>query len=963
MNNIYVKMSFICIFGIILFKSSFQIKISNKYFIDLSGTWDFQFDTNNIGEKENWSLKNNFNDKIYLPGSTITNNKGNKPDTNTKWTGSIYDSSWYYDPAMEKYRRESKFPFWLTPECYYVGAAWYKKTLKIKKNSKFRYILFLERPHWETSVWINNYYAGKQNSLSTPHCYDITEYLKNGENIITIKIDNRIKEINVGPDSHSITDHTQGNWNGVVGKIGIKILPQVYIDNIKIIPDISNKKIKTFIIINNFKEVPVKAKLKISAANNKIKFKTQKETITIIKGKSIIEKDFTMGPKAKLWDEFNPTIYTLTVKLKGKNFEQVFNETFGLREIKIKGRNILINGKPIFLRGTVECAAHPLTGYPPCDIEYWLKIFRKCKEYGLNHIRFHSWCPPKAVFSAADIIGIYLQVEGPSWANHGVTLGDGLPIDTFLYYETKNILAEYGNHPSFCLYAYGNEPAGKNHIKYLNEFVKYFKNFDNRFIYTHASIGRSWPLASENQFIVRSEARGLPWDSLPGNDFDYYNVISKYNIPYIAHEMGQYCAYPNLKETIQYTGPYKARNFEIFKDILCSKNMCSQADDFLRASAMLQLLCYKNEIEASLRTPENGGFQLLSLNDFPGQGTAMVGILNTLWQEKTNINSQQFKKFCNSIVLLTRMKKFVYLNNETLNFDIEISNFFEELSNKTIVCKIIDNNNNEYFYKEIKLNQIPYGITKIRKISFPLTNIIKPKQLKLILQLDKDIENEWNIWVYPYNNESLDTSEIYICRIPNKKMEQVLKNGKKVLLLGSGNVQYGKNVIQYFTPVFWNTSWFQMRPPHTLGLLIKNDHPLFEYFPTSYHSDMQWWELVHKQQVMIVDSFPDKFTPLIQPIDTWFLNRKLAILFEAKVYNGKIIVCSADLTNNTNKRIVARQLLYSIIKYMNSEKFNPEFNVEYKKIEEIFENKNWPTWKPYTKHKPDELKPQKNNNN
>lgn len=966
MNKKYLPLLLLLIISILaLLFISFNVEQKQSYnFIDLSGAWLFKLDPEDNGLKEKWYSKNISDDTIFLPGSTITNKKGFKPNINTKWTGSIYDSSWYFDPAMEKYRKEGKFPFWLTPEYYYVGPAWYTKTISINKKDSRRYILLLERPHWETNLWVNNKFVGKQNSLSTPHYYDITDFIIKGNNTITIMIDNRIKEINVGPDSHSITDHTQGNWNGIVGKIGIKILPQIFIETVKIIPDITNKKIKTIIKIKNFKNADITGKLIINA--NEIektqKFSSLKEKIKLKQGINYIEKEYKLGENARLWDEFNPIIYNLNITIKVKNYKHTLTEYFGLREVKVSGRQILINNKPVLLRGTVECAAHPLTGYPPCNVDYWLKIFKKCKEYGLNHVRFHSWCPPKEAFIAADLTGIYLQVEGPSWANHGVTLGDGLPIDTFLYNETERIINEYGNHPSFCLFAYGNEPAGRNHIKYLNDFVKFWKNKDSRFIYTHASIGRSWPLASENQFIVRSEARGLPWDSLPNNNFDYSNIIKKYNIPYISHEMGQYCAFPNLKETIQYIGPYKARNFEIFSDILCKKSMCHQADDFLKASGILQLLCYKNEIEASLRTPGNAGFQLLSLNDFPGQGTAIVGILNAFWQEKGYANSKDFKKFCNDIVLLTRIRKFIYTNNENLNFEIEISNFRKELKNQIIRCYLMDNANKEHYFKEIKVDNIPLGLSKIENVNISLNNFKKAIQLKLIIRLNEEIENDWRVWVYPYKIEEIDTTNIHVCRKPDEKMKEVLKKGGKVLLLGSGYVQYGKNVIQYFTPVFWNTSWFQMRPPHTLGLLIKNDHPIFKDFPTSFHSDIQWWELVHKQQVMIIDSFPNNFSPIVQPIDTWFLNRRLAILFEAKVFNGKIIVCSSDLFNNLDKRIVARQLLYSIVNYMNSDKFNPIFELDYKRIQEIFEDKNWPDWKPFTKHKPDELRPTKNNN-
>ena len=105
-------------------------------------------------------------------------------------------------------------------------------------------------------------------------------------------------------------------------------------------------------------------------------------------------------------------------------------------------------------------------------------------------------------------------------------------------------------------------------------------------------------------------------------------------MPAVVHEMGQWCVYPNFDEVRKYTGPLKPKNFDIFHDSLAEHGMLDQWRDFLRASGKLQALCYKEEIEAALRTPGIGGFELLDLHDFPGQGTALVGVLDPFWESK-----------------------------------------------------------------------------------------------------------------------------------------------------------------------------------------------------------------------------------------------------------------------------------------------------------------------------------------
>ncbi|MBN2521256.1 MAG: beta-glucuronidase, partial [Bacteroidales bacterium] len=465
---------------LLVFITIFNVNGKIQDSISLKGLWGFQKDPADEGIEKKWYLFN-FKDSILLPGSMIEQNKGDKLTLQTKWTGSIYDSSWFYNPRMEKYRQSGnlKFPFWLTPKCHYLGSAWYQKKIIIPPEwESQRIILFMERPHWETRVWIDSTETGIQNSLSTPHVYDITSLIDTGTYTITVRVDNRIKEINVGPDSHSLTDHTQGNWNGIAGKIEIRTEPLVYIDEAKLFPDIQNKSVKAVINIINTLNESLAGNINMDAESlnsfKKIQFPLKLTQIEIKTDTTKIELYYFMGDNAQLWDEFNPVLYTLKLSLESKAGKSEKEIIFGIREFKTNGTLFEINGRPVFLRGNVDCAAFPLTGYPATDIASWERIFKICKSYGLNHVRFHSWCPPEAAFIAADMIGIYLQVEAASWANHGTTIGDGDPIDKYIYDETERIINAYGNHPSFCMMAYGNEPAGKNQVEFLGKYVEYW---------------------------------------------------------------------------------------------------------------------------------------------------------------------------------------------------------------------------------------------------------------------------------------------------------------------------------------------------------------------------------------------------------------------------------------------------------------------------------------------------------
>ena len=403
----------------------------------------------------------------------------------------------------------------------------------------------------------------------------------------------------------------------------------------------------------------------------------------------------------------------------------------------------------------------------------------------------------------------------------------------------------------------------------------------------------------------------------------------------------------------------KARNFELFREDLADRGMGDLASDFLMASGKLQALCYKHEIEKTLRTPGYAGFQLLSLNDYSGQGTALVGVLNAFWEEKGYINAEEFRRFCAPTVLLSRMNQFVFKSKDALKTGIEISHFGENtLKNRQTEWKVKD-----AFGKIISKGNLPSKDIQIGEcqqlgeISLPLSFAVKAAKYNLEVRLkDTDISNNWDFWIYPEVLPPVDTTTVYICDQLDEKAKIVLKNGGSVLLQMAGKVTQGKDVVQQFVPAFWNTSWFKMRPPHTTGVLINNFHPVFRNFPTDSYSNLQWWELVNRAQVMEIADFPETVQPMVQPIDTWFINRRLAMLFEAKVGNGKMIVCSADIQSDLNNRFVARQLRYSILKYMNSNLFLPENELTLSAIENLAIKRGEWLDMSITKDAPDELK-------
>ncbi|MBQ8463374.1 MAG: beta-glucuronidase [Prevotella sp.] len=935
--------------------------------IDLSGMWEFS-----MGDEPK------YNDYVMLPGSMLTNDKGTPVSVNTQWTGSLYDSSYYFNPYMERYRQEGnmKFPFFLTPERHYTGNAWYRRTIYVPKDwSDQRIVLFLERPHIETTVFVNGREVGHQMSLSVPHEYDVTKYMKAGErNEIAIRVYNGIENVCVGQDSHSVTDQTQGNWNGIAGRIELQAQwKRLNIRNVRIIPDLSVNVLTVEVQLENHVDgvrfFPLNDYL-VSADirplhDGQVGRRPLHSSSVEAEG-SKVRLSFFLSQNMKLWDEFHPNLYRLTVRAG----ETVYETQFGLRDISIRGRQMLINGRPLFLRGTVENCLFPETGYPPTDEDEWVRIFKKCKEYGLNHVRFHSYCPPDAAFCAADRVGIYLQPEGPSWPNHGVRLRRGQAIDEYLLEESKRIVDTYGHHPSFVMMAAGNEPAG-DWVSYCNDWVKTMHEYDSTRVYCGASVGGGWAWDGGSEYHVKGGARGLDWDRhAPGSDDDYYSQIefprnykgSEPNqTPIVAHEQGQWCVFPDFKEIPQYTGAYKARNLEIFRDLLRDNGMEAQAEKFLMASGRLQTLCYKYEIERNLRTKDYTGFQLLGLNDYSGQGTALVGPLNVFWREKGYVGSRQWREFCNPMVLLARFPKFVYTNRDTLLVPVEAYNaLYGDVVDGKAAYQIWRNELTLFAADTLYSGTVPVGKNHpLGTIRVPLDSITEPTKMTLAVSMGNFLINHWDFWVYPAESDEGEVinDKFLVADSLDAEALKTLKKGGTVLLLAAGRVTLGSDVKQTYLPVFWNTSWFKMRPPNTTGAYIDRQHPLFRHgFPTDDWANLNWWELLNRAQVMNLRELPQDYQSPIQPIDTWHVSRKLGMLIEARVGKGRLLMTTMDITSDLEHRHVARQMRRAIIDYMQSDDFQPTLTLDEQTIGHFF-TEQAPPVNMFTNDSPDELKP------
>jgi len=922
--------------------------------ISLSGNWHFKLDPENKGITQQWQ-KALFVDSARLPGSAQAQGYGNQVTADTEWWDGKLKGVWATSPVYEKYRQPGNVKNYefLQPQKHYLGACWYSKQFILPNSWKGkRVILFLERVHWQSTLYINGREAGSQMYLGVPHEYDITKQLIPGSNIITIRIDNS-KIVDVGEMPSSISEQTQGTWNGIVGKIKLRVTDRVWIADAQVYPDIQGRKIKILLETGNITGTQVNSVLKMYVTGqSKQPMQTVNKKVIINPGATRFEFEYLMGSEIKLWDEHTPYLYTLNLNIAGQadKIRHDHRVIFGMRELNKKGTQFTVNNKPIHIRGNVDTAIFPIDGCPEMGIAWWKKIWHIYKEWGMNGVRFHSWCPPEAAFSAADEVGLYLQPECGDWSNVHTP-------EQFEFYkkESMAILKQYGNHPSFITLSVGNEKSIKE--EYLEELFTLWKK-DKRRLYNGKTGGK--PLLDSCDFYVGGATKNgvraryyLGWPPTPGPSYfyqfapstsrDYTAGIKGDKRPFIAHEICQRCAYPDvINLPHKFIGSLKPTYLDIARDQLQERGMLNQVADFVNASGKWQVQMYKEEIEANLRSAGIGGFHLLSLQDFPGQGTAPVGFMDFFYDAKPYVSAPEIRRFCGPVTLLARMNKRTWFANERFEADIQLYNFSgKTLSPLKTVCIIKTDNGKIIYQKEIDARAYTAGsVQPVGSFEADLDGLIAPA--KYTLEISRgDINNYWDFWVYPEKTPVVKPQDIMIAEVLNNEVIDALDNGKKVLLVPKRNHLKG-NLVQCFGTFYWTAFDFHGGETSACGLLTDPQHPVFNYFPTDFHGNWQWWELLTQASPMILDDFeakhpwPKHYKPLIQMIPSWKVNRKLSVLTEVKAGKGKLMLCSMDIMSDLDNRKVAAQFRYSLLKYMLSENFKPSEEVGYNSLQEIF---------------------------
>lgn len=916
--------------------------------VDLSGPWDFALDPRDQGLAEHWWEKP-FHETITLPGTVSESGRGTPlsmqpvlppvaPEALTPKRGITFGRA-------KNYAVESAALMHLYPRFSYTGPAWYRRVVDIPDSWADKDVtLALERTMWETRLWVNGRDAGRQNSLITPHRYEIGAMLHPGRNEIVVRIDNR-RQLAIG-NPHAYTDETQTIWNGVIGKIQLVAREKVRVTRMQFRPDLARHGVAITLETHNPGQdaLAVTLALRASPENFRgISPPAWQQEATFPPGDGEQTLFYPMGEHCQKWSEFTPRLYRMKAVVTAGALRSETTGTFGLREFKVAGAHFSINGQPVFLRGTVESCVFPKTGYPDMTGKEWRKIFSEAKACGLNHFRFHTWCPPEVAFELADEFGLYLQVELPDWCFH---IGEDAAVTEFFRQEGERMIREYGNHPSWVMFTMGNELKGDYAV--LDQLETHFRALDPQLLYSSTTYPSSprgkTPEPPDDYYISLETTNGrvrgqyILNDTMPNTISNYSAAASALAVPLVSHEVGQYCVYPNPAEIPKYAA-LRPIALEAIRDDLRKKNRLGEAPAMVRDSGQLALLLYKEEVERALRTTNQAGFQLLAMNDFPGQGTSTVGPFDAFWDSKKLITPAEFREFCAPIVPLALLPKRVYQNNETFAADLEMANFGPApLTNAAVIWKICKGRK-KIASGAFNSIDIPLGPgIAVGRIEQALTGITRAAKLTFTVSVaGADIVNHWEFWVYPAAGAASVPDDVVIFQSAGEAFYQALRDGKKVLLQPQAS-GVKSPLAAAFTPVFWNPVMFPNQPG-SMGAMIDARQPMLADFPTDPWSNWQWWELLHHSFSIDLDSLQPKPVAPVRFVDEFNRNAFPAAIFEARVGAGRLVVCTLDITSDPGTRPVARQLRESILHYMTEKSFRPRVRLTPADLNSLFVSK------------------------
>ena len=903
--------------------------------LPLDGSWRVALDPQDQGLAGAW-----FADT--LPGSAImplpgtTDQAGLGPPLDLATMSHPVAPPRVFWPSAPETERADEAGALVRPRLY-LGRAWYQRDFNVPDAWQHRFVtLTLERVLWSSAAWIDGRPLGTSDSLVAPHEYDLGP-LAPGPHRLTLAVDNRLIH-NLGFAGHAYGAETQSRWNGIVGHLELRARARVFTRGLRVLPAPDASEVQAQAVIENTEDTHQcrTATWRIECLEDGREVGALATSLSLAPGASTIVAVTPISGGGRLWDEFNPVLHRLRLVLSAAgedpDDEDEAFATFGFRHFERDGRHLRVNGRRLFLRGTLDCCVYPRTGHPPMSAAEWRRVLGTVKAHGFNHVRYHTWCPPEAAFEAADELGLYLAPETPFWVDdwivertptHPQPLGRDPDVTEYVRREIRRISEAYGNHPSFALFCIGNEFGNRGtDWETVEALLAEAKQADPRHLFNGSTARRAVP--SDDFWTTHSTGTAGTRGVGPARtDWDFRAAAASTPLPIIAHETGQRPVFPDYDQLLpKFTGPLQPLNYARLERLLRASGLADQRRDFQRASARFQLAQYKAEHEAMLRTPDYAGYQLLMLNDFTGQSEALVGVLDPFWEPKGIVSVADVRQWNQPVVPLARFARYVWSTTDTFTAAIEVAQYGPaDLPDAVGSWRLTRRDGTGLAAGTFPERRLPTGsITVIGEIRVPLDGLTEATALRLEVSVAGSA-NSWPLWAYPPSTGEEDPATVVIRPAYDATAREVLASGGKVLLLAHG-LTNRFTARTGFASVYWSGGWWGNRFS-SLGILCDPAHPALREFPNDGHSDWQWHDLTQGATTFDLAGAPAGFRPIVQPVPDFHHCHLLAQIFETRVGPGRLLVVGYDLSGAPGPGPAAGHLRRCLLRYMVGPEFNP----------------------------------------
>jgi len=885
--------------------------------LNLNGTWDFQTDPAKVGEAQKWFLQGQqFAREIQVPGAWQAQGVGE---------------------AQGGLRHN------------YSGAAWYRRRVATPEAWRGKHVrLVIGGVSRSAVVFVNGEKAGEHDGFSAPFAFEISKHVRAGqENVVAVRIVNPTPPPQESPDVQKSTQpvgmmNYLANWGGIYGDVEIEATESRWIERVAVTPHTSAASAAFAVQLAG--QATHDGRLEITTGEYRAEQK-------LAAGQQEAELYLKM-PQAIFWSPETPHLYHARIRLlEGKRVVDEIEQPFGLREISKQGRTLLLNGKPLYLRGYGDDNIEVLGGFAPASKEELLKRIKLARSFGFNAVRFHSMTPSENFFEAADEAGLLVMAELPvAYTMHL------LPHRDFVRSELESVLLWHRNHPSFFSLALGNE-FNLNWLKTEAEKQQFQDTV--RELYT---LGKS----------IDATRMILSNDGLLLHPSDIYSIYrgAPEEVPTLRHEFGAYyCSLPDISLIPSFSGALAPTWLDTKKEWIEKHGLSEVYTQYLRNSERLQQSGRKFQIERARRDPLISGYHYWTGVDFPGgtgEGDSWEeGWFDYFWRPK-GVKPEEGREL--NAPVLTMIDAAVsnrsLWNDAARPVGVSISNFGDADIRDAHLTWRLTGADKTIGEGSLPVRRVDMGkVADVGVIELPASGLAKAAKLELAIQLQMDgqtYRNHWSFWSFPHRaaltaspipvvskvrwealgraypflqtgGSRVSQNGLLITPVLDAESEHFLEAGGRVWLL-AGAEQFGREGEATFFPASGGAN----------STLVR-EHPALRGFPVEDHFDLQFFNLVQGAWNYSLDDLPGSFEPIAGGIRTKasFLSKskdltRSGYIFEGRVGKGQLLVTTLRIRENFDEAYPEAMSLFDhLLRYAVGDEFKPEYSFTQKQLRRL----------------------------